>query len=101
MHRVAVFVDAGYFFAAGAKAAFHPRSPKRHEFFLKSPEEAIRAIIDKATEVADNRHMLRTYWYDAPMGVSWSTEQSAIAHLSGIKMKRTRIIRSPKILVFL
>lgn len=86
MDRYAIFVDAGYFFAAGAQAAFGSQTPRK-QVALKSPSEMLSDLCSKASGAADNLPLLRTYWYDAMPGPRLSLEQSALAMQSGVKLR--------------
>jgi len=86
MDRYAIFVDAGYFFAAGAQAAFGSQTPRK-QVALKSPSAMLSDLCSKASGAADNLPLLRTYWYDAMPGPRLSLEQSALAMLTGVKLR--------------
>lgn len=86
MDRYAIFVDAGYFFAAGAQAAFGDHTPRK-QVALKSPAAMLADLCAKASAAADNLPLLRTYWYDAMPGPRLSLEQSALAMLTGVKLR--------------
>ena len=86
MDRYAIFVDAGYFFAAGAQAAFGSQTPRK-QVAMKAPAEMLSALCSKASAAADNLPILRTYWYDAMPGPRLSLEQSALAMLNGVKLR--------------
>ncbi len=86
MDRYAIFVDAGYFFAAGSNAAFGGRVPRK-QVSLKSPPVMLAALCDKASIASGNLPFLRTYWYDAMPGFRPSLEQSSLAMLSGVKVR--------------
>ncbi len=86
MHRYAIFVDAGYFFAAGAQAALGKPIPRK-QITLKSPSEALSNLRDRACAAANNLDFLRTYWYDAMPGPRLSLEQSELAMLPGVKLR--------------
>ncbi|THF67295.1 NYN domain-containing protein [Pseudothauera nasutitermitis] len=86
MDRYAIFVDAGYFFAAGAQATFGNQTPRK-QIALKSPAAMLADLCGKASLVADRLPLLRTYWYDAMPGPRLSLEQSALAMLTGIKLR--------------
>jgi hypothetical protein len=86
MDRYAIFVDAGYFFAAGAQAAFGNHTPRK-QVALKSPAEMLSQLCSKASVAVDNLPLLRAYWYDAMPGPRLSLEQSALAMLNGIKLR--------------
>lgn len=86
MDRYAIFVDAGYFFAAGAQAAFGSQTPRK-QVALKSPSAMLSDLCSKASKAADNTSFLRTYWYDAMPGPRLSLEQSVLAMLAGVKLR--------------
>lgn len=89
MDRYAIFVDAGYFFAAGAQAAFGVQTPKitRKQVSLKSPKATLADLCRVASATSDNMPLLRAYWYDAMPGPRMSIEQSTLAMLSGVKLR--------------
>jgi len=86
MDRYAIFVDAGYFFAAGAEAAFVNKTPRK-QVVLKSPRVMLEDLCVRASATASNLSLLRIYWYDAMPGPRLSMEQSALAMLPGIKLR--------------
>ncbi|QKE40874.1 MAG: NYN domain-containing protein [Ferrovum myxofaciens] len=86
MDRYAIFVDAGYFFAAGAQAAFGDHTPRK-QVTLKSSTAMLVALCAKASAIADNLPLLRTYWYDAMPGPRLTLEQSELAMLTGVKLR--------------
>jgi len=86
MDRYAIFVDAGYFFAAGAQAAFGNHTPRK-QVVLKSPAAMLEALCTSASAATGNLPLLRAYWYDAMPGPRLSMEQSALAMLTGIKLR--------------
>ena len=69
MERFALLVDAGYFFAAGAEAAFGSGVPRR-EIRLVDPERAIQDLHEQAAALCGDLQLLRVYWYDAMPGPS-------------------------------
>ncbi|QKS28568.1 MAG: hypothetical protein FAZ92_03063 [Accumulibacter sp.] len=89
MDRYAIFVDAGYFFAAGAQAAFGLRRPPitRKQVSVKSSRAMLDALCHEAAATTDNLPLLRVYWYDAMPGPRMSLDQSALALLSGVKLR--------------
>jgi len=89
MDRYAIFVDAGYFFAAGAQAAFGLRRPPitRKQVSVRSPRAMLDALCHAAAATTDNLPLLRVYWYDAMPGPRMSLDQSALALLSGVKLR--------------
>jgi uncharacterized LabA/DUF88 family protein len=87
MDRYAIFVDAGYFFAAGAQTAFRQHVSRRQVALKSSPAAMIADLCSRARQVVDNLPLLRTYWYDATPGPRLSMEQSALAMLPGVKLR--------------
>ncbi|MGB4468307.1 MAG: hypothetical protein WBI41_09715 [Azovibrio sp.] len=68
MDRYAIFVDAGYFFAAGAQAAFGSSVPRK-QVSIKSPQQLFSALCAEASAISDNlpllrASLLRAYWYE-------------------------------------
>lgn len=86
MERFALLVDAGYFFAAGAEAAFGSGVPRR-EIRLVDPERAVKELHEQAAGLCEGLPLLRVYWYDAMPGPALSLEQSELALQSGLKMR--------------
>ncbi|MDR3221313.1 MAG: NYN domain-containing protein [Candidatus Accumulibacter sp.] len=86
MDRYAIFVDAGYFFAAGAQAAFGNYTPRK-QVAVKSSAAMLADLSGKASAATGNLQLLRTYWYDAMPGPRLSLEQSALAMLNGVKLR--------------
>jgi len=86
MDRHAIFVDAGYFFSAGAQAA-QGQQIQRKLISLKAPDKALEALRAVAFSQAGNVPLLRTYWYDAMPGPRLSLEQSNIAMLPYVKLR--------------
>ncbi len=85
MDRFAVFVDAGYFFAAGGKAAFD--ITLRSRLNMSNPRKCVDDIIARAITVSENANLLRVYWYDGLTGTTPTTTQSTLAHLHGVKLR--------------
>lgn len=86
MDRFAIFVDAGYFFAAGAYAITSSHVP-RHNISLTSAVSTIKDLCEYGVKQSSAPALLRVYWYDAMMGPRPSMEQSALAHLAGVKVR--------------
>lgn len=86
MLQTAVFVDAGYFFAAGSALLWGEKQP-RHMLTLNA-ETVVDQLIAAAKAVEPQARLLRVYWYD---GISQnrgpSPEQSALAHAANIKLR--------------
>ncbi|MCE5361145.1 MAG: NYN domain-containing protein [Acidithiobacillus sp.] len=90
MNRYAIFVDAGYFFMAGAQAAFGLRTPPitRRQISVKSSKALLDDLCcEAAATTGNNIPLLRVYWYDAMPGTRMSLDQSNLALLSGVKMR--------------
>lgn len=83
--RVAVFVDAGYLYAAGSSAHFGQTLP-RYDVQLD-----VSAVIDKlkeaACELTDGAKLLRIYWYDGAPVRQLSDEQRCIADADDVKLR--------------
>jgi hypothetical protein len=86
MDRHAIFLDAGYFFSAGAQAA-QGQQIQRRLIALKAPNKAVEALFAVASAQSGNMPLLRAYWYDAMPGPRLSLEQSAIAILPYVKLR--------------
>ncbi|MDR0529547.1 MAG: NYN domain-containing protein [Zoogloeaceae bacterium] len=87
MDRYGIFVDAGYFFAAGAQAASKQHVSRRQVTLKSSPDAMISDLCSKAGRIVDNIPLLRTYWYDATPGSRLTPEQISIAMLPGVKLR--------------
>ncbi len=62
MRQTAIFVDAGYLFAAGS--ALITGSKKSRSSCQLDVKKALNALITKAKGVEPDARVLRTYWYD-------------------------------------
>lgn len=83
MDRVAVFVDAGYLFAAGSALLAGSKQPRSQ---LKLDEAAtIQTLIDLSTKIA-GLPLLRVYWYDGTSGRP-SLEQATLGHIDNVKLR--------------
>ncbi len=85
-HRVATFVDAGYFFAASSQA-IKSKSIPRKNIQIISPELLLQEISAEAIRISKCGDTLRTYWYDAMQTSRMSLEQTRIATLAGVKLR--------------
>ena len=86
MNRYALFVDAGYFFAGGAEAAFGGKVA-RQEFRIGDIESCLAGLQQYASERCPGHELLRIYWYDAPPKGGLSVEQSNLALQTGMKLR--------------
>lgn len=88
MDRCAVFVDAGYLIAEGAKGFLSPTASRGD--VAVDFETLIGRLTDRAV-TASGLPLLRIYWYDgAPDGIPTS-DQLAISALSDVKLRLGRI----------
>ena len=83
--RVAVFVDAGYLFGAGA-SVISGSSQNRRRITLDVPRvmERLKAI---AAAKAPTASLLRVYWYDGVRRGRVSPEQRSIADSDDVKLR--------------
>ena len=83
--RVAVFVDAGYLYAAGSNAHFGQTLPR------SNLQLDVSAVIDKlketACELTDGAKLLRIYWYDGALAGKLSGEHRNIADTNDVKLR--------------
>jgi len=86
MDRYAIFVDAGYFFAAGAQSMVGSHTPRKH-ISLQDPSAMFVDLFGTASSIVDGLPLLRAYWYDAMAGSRPSLEQSTVANLPGVKLR--------------
>jgi len=86
MDRYAIFLDAGYFFSAGAQV-IHGRNVPRKQIALKAPDNSVAALFVLAQAQTGGMQLLRAYWYDAAPGSRTSLEQSALAMLPCVKLR--------------
>lgn len=86
MNRFALFVDAGYFFAGGAEAAFGGKV-SRQDFRISQIESCLQGLQQIAAERCPGHELLRIYWYDAPPKGGLSVEQSSLALQPGMKLR--------------
>jgi uncharacterized LabA/DUF88 family protein len=84
MKRCAVFVDAGYLFAQGAKAAYDKALQRRQLAFNPL---AFRALLDKRLIGATSSELLRIYWYDGARDGASNPSQQEIAESDDFKLR--------------
>ncbi|MGA4851154.1 NYN domain-containing protein [Streptomyces sp. G5(2025)] len=80
----AIFVDAGYLYAAAGRLA--AGTEDRRSFDLDA-EGLIEALIDKARTIFADSRLLRVYWYDGARRRIHTTEQQSIAELPDVKVR--------------
>ena len=83
MGRVAVFVDAGYFFAQGSKELFGKNLPRSH---VKLASLAVTAELKKFAEDNAKVDLLRIYWYNGTTGKP-TQQHVELAELPNVKMR--------------
>jgi hypothetical protein len=86
MDRYAVFLDAGYFFSAGAQVLSGQQVPRK-QISLREPDRAVESLCKLAGVQAGGLALLRIYWYDATPGSRPSLEQSTLAMLPCVKLR--------------
>lgn len=86
MDRFAVFLDAGYFFSAGAQVLRGQQVPRK-QISLKAASTAVETLCKIAAAQAGGMALLRVYWYDATPGSRPSLEQSTVAMLPCVKLR--------------
>ncbi|MFC8129556.1 NYN domain-containing protein [Streptomyces sp. NPDC057302] len=80
----AIFVDAGYVYAAAGRLAVGTED--RRAFDLDA-EGLIEALIDKARTIFADSRLLRVYWYDGARRRIHTVEQQSIAELPDVKVR--------------
>ncbi|MGW6027653.1 NYN domain-containing protein [Streptomyces sp. NPDC055099] len=80
----AIFVDAGYVYAAAGRLAVGTED--RRSFDLDA-EGLIEAFIDKARTIFADSRLLRVYWYDGARRRIHTVEQQSIAELPDVKVR--------------
>ena len=83
MGRVAVFVDAGYFFAQGSKELFGENLPRGD---VKLDALAVSAELKNFAEDNAELDLLRIYWYDGATGKP-TQQHIELAELPNVKMR--------------
>lgn len=85
MERVAVFVDAGYLYAGGAKSVSGTDGTKRHDITLNIAA-AIPYLIHSAETISQSK-LLRIYWYDAAPSSRLTTDHQILASTDNVKLR--------------
>jgi uncharacterized LabA/DUF88 family protein len=80
----AIFVDAGYAYAAAGRLV--AGTEDRKSFDLDA-EGLIEALIDKARTIFADSRLLRVYWYDGARRRIHTPEQQFIAELPDVKVR--------------
>jgi uncharacterized LabA/DUF88 family protein len=87
--RFALFVDAGYLYAAGGELVYGTVDRSR----LRLSPELPAALAGRCTEIEPLSH-LRTYWYDAAENLIPTPSQLELAALPGVKLRLGRLTAS-------
>jgi uncharacterized LabA/DUF88 family protein len=85
MDRVAVFVDAGYLYAGGAKSLTGTDGTRRNDINLDIPT-VLRYLISKAEGLSQQK-LLRIYWYDAAPSSRPTTDHQILASTDNVKLR--------------
>jgi len=80
----AIFVDAGYLYAAAGRLV--AGTEDRRAFELDA-EGLIDALIDRARTIFADSRLLRVYWYDGSRRRIHTAEQQSIAELPDVKVR--------------
>ncbi|MBB5936785.1 NYN domain-containing protein [Streptomyces zagrosensis] len=80
----AIFVDAGYVYAAAGRLV--AGTEDRRSFELDT-EGLIEAFIDRARTIFPDSRLLRVYWYDGARRRIHTAEQQRIAELPDVKVR--------------
>jgi uncharacterized LabA/DUF88 family protein len=80
----AVFVDAGYVYAAAGRLV---AGTEDRQTFELDAEGIIEAFIDKARTLFPDSRLLRVYWYDGARRRIHTREQERIAELPDVKVR--------------
>jgi len=87
MDRYAIFVDAGYLFAAAGSLCFGTSA--RRDLNLDA-EKATRFLRERCGNHCDQAH-LRTYWYDGAPDAVPTSDQLQIGGQQGVKLRLGRL----------
>ena len=92
MTRWALFVDAGWLFAAGSTSAFGERADRKEIGW--SPKLLPEAVAEEAAKlVPESAELLRIYWYDGSPNRLPIGDQHIVAALPDVKLRLGRTAR--------
>ncbi|MGW0421721.1 NYN domain-containing protein [Streptomyces sp. NPDC003015] len=80
----AIFVDAGYLYAAAGRLVAGTEDRRAFEV---DTEGLIEALIDRARTIFADSRLLRVYWYDGARRRIHTAEQQSIAELPDVKVR--------------
>lgn len=87
MDRSAVFVDAGYLYAAGGKLLHNVTARKGVQLNPLKAHQFLASLADTKSDF----QRLRTYWYDGAKDRFPTAEQLEIAELANVKLRLGRV----------
>ena len=87
MDRCAVFVDAGYLYAAGGKLLYNITARKGVQVNALKAHQFLTGLAEAKSDL----QRLRTYWYDGAKDRIPTAEQLKIAELASAKLRLGRI----------
>ena len=85
MQRVAIFVDAGYLYAAGSVALYGRNMPRIR--VALSRDEAIAKLQATSKDKTSGASLLRIYWYDGVPPHGPSIEQRRLSDMDNVKLR--------------
>ena len=85
MSQVAVFVDAGYFFAQGSTALTGSKKERRHATLDR--QSLLAALRSVAQQKSGLERLLRIYWYDGLPRGGPTLQQQNIASADNVKLR--------------
>ena len=85
MSRVAVFVDAGYFFAQGSTALTGAKQEQRHAILDR--ERLLTELRSLAFQKTGHQNLLRIYWYDGVPRGGPTAQQQNMAEADDVKLR--------------
>lgn len=84
VHRIAVFVDAGYLFAGGGQLLTGGTRLSRGQLWLEI-DDCLQRLTDLAQELS-GAQLLRIYWYDGS-GSGPTTQHTALSFRDNLKLR--------------
>lgn len=85
MARVAVFVDAGYLYAAGSVSIVGEKLPR--DSLVLREIETIEKLRETAHNKTPNATLLRIYWYDGVLATGPSDVHQSLADMDDVKLR--------------
>lgn len=90
-NKIAVLVDAGYFYAQASEALFG--NTRRRDELELDERKALIVLAEFAQSAFPGREVLRIYWYDAPpnRGQAMSASQEKLGMSEGVKLRMGKL----------